>query len=274
MIKRTLALAALASSVFALTPALAQSSSDEGPQTRSEPKEPRRFRIGLGPQVVPKFVGSDEVHFRPFIDFSTTRGDKPFDFEAPDEASGFPLVRAGGLEVGPAFDIESNRKRKEVGADLDEVGTGVELGGFAQYWFTPGLRFRLDARKAVTGHHGWVGDASMDLVARDGDKWLVSIGPRVSFADKEFHRAYFGVNPRESAATGLPVYEPGSGLYSAAGAASAQYQFTPRWGVTGYAKYERLLRDVGDSPVVEAFGSRDQFSGGLALTYTFGRGVR
>lgn len=254
------------------TVALAQTS-DAGEQSEA-PKEPRRYRVGLGPQVVPKYPGSDKVNFRPFIDFSTTRGDKPFDFEAPDEASGFTLLRGGGFELGPALDIESNRKREEVGADLDEVDTTVELGGFAQYWLTPGLRVRVDARKAVNGHDGWVGDASFDLVARDGDKWLVSVGPRVSFADNKFHRAYFGVNARESAATGLAIYEPGGGLYSAAGAASAQYQFTPRWGVTGYVKYERLLRDAGDSPVVEAFGSRDQFSGGLALTYTFGRGVR
>lgn len=273
MMKATLACAALASSLFALDPAFAQSSSDEA-ESRTETKEPRRFRVGAGPQFVPNYPGSDKLSLQPFIDFSITRGDKPFDFEAPDEAAGFPLLRAKGFEAGPAFHIEGGRKREEVGADLDEVDATVELGGFAQYWLTPGFRFRIDARKGVNGHEGWVGDAGFDLVARDGDDWLVSAGPRVTFADQNYQQAYFGVNARESAATGLPLYDPGGGLYSVAATVGGQYQFTQRWGVTGYAKYERLLDDAADSPVVDAFGSADQFSAGLALTYTFGSGVR
>jgi MipA family protein len=96
----------------------------------------------------------------------------------------------------------------------------------------------------------------------------------VTFADDRYQQAYFGVNARESAATGLPIYEPRGGLYAVAATAGALYQFTPRWGVTGYARYARIVEDAADSPVVEAFGSPNQFSAGLALTYTFGRGVR
>ena len=44
--------------------------------------------------------------------------------------------------------------------------------------------------------------------------------------------------------------------------------------MTGYAKYDRLLNDAADSPVVRRFGSRDQLSGGAALTYTFFVGRR
>ena len=31
--------------------------------------------------------------------------------------------------------------------------------------------------------------------------------------------------------------------------------------------YDRLIRDAADSPIVRQLGSRDQFSGGIALTY-------
>ena len=51
-------------------------------------------------------------------------------------------------------------------------------------------------------------------------------------------------------------------------------QLSDRWGVFGYAKYDRLLSDAADSPVTRRFGSRDQFSGGAGVSYTFGRGVR
>ena len=39
--------------------------------------------------------------------------------------------------------------------------------------------------------------------------------------------------------------------------------------MTAYAGYDRLVRDAGASPLVRRYGSRDQFSGGLGLTYTF-----
>jgi outer membrane protein len=38
----------------------------------------------------------------------------------------------------------------------------------------------------------------------------------------------------------------------------------------GYARYERLVGDADDSPIVRSkFGSRNQLSGGLGVTYTF-----
>ena len=53
--------------------------------------------------------------------------------------------------------------------------------------------------------------------------------------------------------------------------ASYSRQLTPTWGVYGYAKYDRLVGDAADSPVVARYGSRSQPSAGLALTYTFTR---
>ena len=61
---------------------------------------------------------------------------------------------------------------------------------------------------------------------------------------------------------------------SAVGAAAGYIkQLTPRWGIYSYARYDRLVGDAAASPIVRRFGSRDQISGGLALTYTFGRGL-
>ncbi|HVJ00775.1 MAG TPA: MipA/OmpV family protein, partial [Sphingomonas sp.] len=232
------------------------------------------YRIALGPQLVPSYPGADGHSLRPFGDISIARGDRPFAFEAPDESFGLPLLRSRGFEAGPALNFEGRRRREEVGADLDEVGITVEAGGFAQYWLTPGLRFRAEARKGIGGHKGWIGNVGADIVARDGDRWLVSAGPRVTFTDGRYQRAFFGVNAREAAATGLPTFTPEGGVSAAGATVGAIYQFSPRWGVQGYAKYDRLISDAARSPVVRAFGSRDQFSGGLALSYTFGRGVR
>ena len=120
---------------------------------------------------------------------------------APDESAGLPLIRSGGLEIGPALSFEGSRKAEDVGAALDKVPFTVEAGAFVQYAFGPGFRIRTELRRGVGGHDGWTGQAGADYVARDGDDWLVSVGPRVTFSDSRYHRAYFGVTPAESVRT-------------------------------------------------------------------------
>lgn len=236
----------------------------------TEAKEPRRIRIGLGPQFVPSYPGADDHSLRPLVDVSVARGSKPFEFEAPDESFGPELIRTGGLELGPALNFEGSRTAKDVGADLDKVPFTVEAGAFVEYEFSPKFRFRTELRKGLGGHDGWIGQTGADFVARDGDDWLFSIGPRVTWSDGRYQRAYFGVTAPESVRTGLALYRPDGGIQAVGATAGFLTQLSKRIGLYSYAKYDRLVGDAADSPVVRGFGSRDQFSGGLALTYTFG----
>src|SRR3546814_7876315 len=103
---------------------------------------------------------------------------------------GQPLVHSGNFAFGPAFGFIGKRKASDIGADLPKVGFTVEAGGFAQAYLTPSLRVRAEGRKGLTGHKGWVGEISADYVAREGDDWLFSIGPRVTLGDAKYHRAY------------------------------------------------------------------------------------
>ncbi|PCD03894.1 hypothetical protein COC42_06085 [Sphingomonas spermidinifaciens] len=244
----------------AATPAFAQEARDE---------RPRRTRIGLGPQLVPSFPGSDSYQLRPFIDVSRARGDDDFAFEAPDESAGFPLLRTNGFSVGPAIGIEGKRRSRDVGGVLSEVGFTVELGGFVQVQLTDAIRLRAEARKGVNGHKGLNAMIGADYVLRDHDRWLVAIGPRLTLADDRYMNAYFGVSPGDAARSGLPIYDAGGGVQAVGATVGVLRQLNDRWGISGYAKYDRLTGDAGDSPVVAAFGSRNQVSGGLALSYTF-----
>lgn len=264
MIKSLLS-AALVPGVLLACPAFAQT--EAAPPAR----EPLRVRVGFGAQIAPKFPGSDDTGIRPLWDFAIARGAKAFDFEAPDESFGFPLLRTSGFEFGPAVNLESARRRRNVGVPVDEVGTTVEAGAFVQYWLADSLRIRAEARQGIGGHRSLVGSVGADYVVRDGDKYVVSFGPRVSLSDRGYQDAYFGVNPAAAARTGLPAYRPGSGVHAVGVASGATYALDKRWGLIGYVKYDRLVGDAGRSPLIRAYGKRDQLSAGLGLTYTFGR---
>jgi MipA family protein len=251
-------LGAVALLAIPATPALAQD------------KEPRRVRVGLGAQVTPAYPGADKAQLGPFVSVDIARGNTPFAFEAPDESFGFQLINTRGLAIGPALALQGSRTDADVGAPIGKVKTTFEAGGYVQYTVAPSFRLRAELRRGIGGHDGYIGEVSADFIARDGDRYVFSIGPRVTLSNGRYQRAYFGVTGAQAAATGLPVYTPEGGVQSVGAAAGLTYQFTRRWGVMTYARYDRLVDDAADSPVVRQFGSRDQFSGGLGLTYTFG----
>ncbi|HEV2567800.1 MAG TPA: MipA/OmpV family protein [Sphingomonas sp.] len=236
----------------------------------AQEKQPRRVRVGLGPQVSPAYPGADEVRFGPYVNVDVARGDTPFAFEAQDESFGFPVINTNGIGFGPSLNVQGSRKNSDVGAPIGKVKTTVEAGGFVHAFLSSNFRVRAELRRGLGGHDGFVGEASADFIARDGDRYVFSIGPRVVLSNAKYQRAYLGVDAAQSAATGLPRFTPKGGLQSVGGTAGLTYQFTRRWGVMSYVRYDRLVSDAADSPVVRQFGTRDQFSGGLGLTYTFG----
>jgi outer membrane scaffolding protein for murein synthesis (MipA/OmpV family) len=240
-------------------------------QTEKPKKEPLRVRVGAGAQLVPTFPGSSDIHVSPYPDFAIARGKAPFVFEAPDESFGFPVKSLGGIEVGPAGTFQGARRRRDTIAPMDEVGFSIEAGAFAQFWIAPKVRLRVEGRRGLSGHRAWVGSVGADYVVRDGDNYVFSIGPRVNLSDSKYQAAYFGVNPGESARTGLPVYRPKGGAHSVGAIAGATYSLGGRWGAVGYVRYDRLVGDAAASPFIAAHGARDQMSGGLGLTYTFGK---
>lgn len=233
-------------------------------------EEPRtRTRVALGPQLVPNFPGSDSVSIRPFVDVSRAKAGELMIFEAPDESAGFSLIQRQGFAAGPSIGFQGARDSDDVGAALPKVGFTFEVGGFAQYEFAQGLRVRAELRKGIGGHKGLIGNAGVDYVRRDGDQWLFSIGPRITVADNRYHDAYFSVAPRDAAPSGLRAFDAGGGVQAAGVTAGYLHQLTRHWGYSTYAKYDRLVGDAADSPIVRSLGSRNQFSAGIAASYTF-----
>ncbi|MDC0886434.1 MipA/OmpV family protein [Altererythrobacter sp.] len=234
----------------------------------------RKTRVILGPQLKPSYPGSDQVSISPLVDLTRGREGEDFVFVAPDESFGFSLLEANGFSLGPSLGFEGKRSLGDVDGTLPEVDFTVELGGFVNYQATENIRLRAEVRQAVNGHDGLIGVLSADYIMRDGDKHLLSIGPRVTLTDQTYQESYFSVLPSQSAISGLAAYDSDGGVQAVGGTISYLRQLSTRWGIYSYANYERLIGDPADSPVVRQFGSRDQFSGGIALSYTFGNGVQ
>lgn len=228
-----------------------------------------RVRVGLGAQVQPKYIGADGSEVGPLFDIDIARGDKPFRFEAPDDNFGIRLISREKFALGPVANIEGSRKNSDVGVAVGKVPTTFEAGAFAELQPSDSFRLRGELLKGIGGHRGLVGSVGGDYIARDGDLYVFSLGPRLLFSNGRYQRAYFGVSQDAALESGLPVYRPDAGIHAVALASGLSYQFSPRFGMFGYGRYERLVGDAAKSPIVREFGSRNQLSGGLGLSYTF-----
>lgn len=262
----------------ALLPAWGAASAQEAPvqttETQNDQMTPapagHRVRVGIGAQLQPKFVGAGTGDLSPLLHVSIARGNEPFRFSAPDDSFSIALVRSGPFSFGPAANLTGSRKEKDVGAPVGDVKRTIEAGGFVNYWIGQNFRLRGEVRKGLNGHKGVVGNVGADVVWRDGDRYVFSVGPRVLFSDARYQRAYFEVTPAASLASGLPVYRPGGGIHAIGLASGYSVQLSPQFGLFDYVRYERLIGDAAKSPMVRQFGSRNQVSVGLGVSYTFG----
>lgn len=247
-------------SLLATVPALAQDGEGRG----------HTVSIGGGVQAYPKYPGADEVGLNPMPIIDFRRQGAPLPFEAPDEGWGFGLLGDDSpFDIGPAIQFQGKRRESDVGAPVGNVGFTVEAGAFAQFFVSDNFRLRVEGRKGLGGHEGWIGDLSADFVLRDRDTYVFSIGPRARLSDDRYQDAYFSVTPSVATATGLPVFDAGGGFHSVGAVAGLTYMLDRHWGLYTYAGYDRLINDAADSPIVRTYGSRDQFSGGIGLFYSF-----
>lgn len=176
-----------------------------------------------------------------------------------------------GFQLGPIAALDPGR---DTGANdaidrLDDVGLGVEVGGFAElaYLFAA---LRLEARREVAGGHGGFVVDLLGEFALPVTGWLrvdLEVGAR--WANAEYTAAYFGVTPAQAAFTGLAAHDPGAGVTSVNVMLGASYFLTESWVLRFQSAYGRLLGDAADSSIVDDEGSPNQFFVGLGGAYRF-----
>jgi outer membrane scaffolding protein for murein synthesis (MipA/OmpV family) len=226
--------------------------------------------IGAGAQAYPKYPGADDLGIFPMPIIGFRRAGRPVPLEAPDEGFGFGLLGAdSAINIGPAINFQRRRREEDVGAPVGNVGWTLEAGGFVEAFLGETFRLRGEVRQGIGGHKGLVADLGADLFVRGEGDTLFSIGPRVRWADNDYMDAYYGVRPGIAIVPAIPAFDPGSGIHAVGATAGMRFDLGGGLALQGYARYDRLMNDAADSPIVTRFGSRDQFGGGLGLSYSF-----
>ncbi len=253
---------------------LEPSSPPLSPMTVKAPAETPDWIVTIGGEIraLPAWPGAPSTVYGMggFPLFAISKpGDPPFFFGARD-GFGFPLFDLGKFQAGPVGTLSWPRYVNPWGSlhGFTDVDWAVQLGVYAQYWATPWLRIRAEARQGVGGETGQSGDLYVDAVVPVG-QFRLSGGPRLALQSANAVSPYFSVTAAQAALSGLPAYNAGGGVYSYGAGGQVEYFFNQHWQVHGIVEYERLAGAAAGSPLVTMRGSPNQFTFGVGGTYTF-----
>ncbi|WP_020179991.1 MipA/OmpV family protein [Methylopila sp. M107] len=221
----------------------------------------------------PKFEGTKKYGFSGFPGISIRRPGQPWKFGAPDDGFGFAVIDTPWLQIGPVARIRSERDSSDARKfrHMDDIEWGVEPGAFVEVYPLEVLRIRGELRHGVWGSDGFVGNISADYIQRI-DKFTVSFGPRTEIGDSDFTNTYFGVSRREASFYGgrIRAYKADGGVKSVGVAGAVTYDWTDNWATTAFGAYNHLTGDAGKSPVAKQLGTKNSYTVGLGLAYSFG----
>jgi len=264
---------AVVSVAISTLPAVAQQIDLRTAEARTAPRT-WNVLLGGGVGVAPAFLGSKRgaASFRPII--SIGRGVGSRWLSVGDDSNGIGLIEGENWRAGVAGRLLWERRASDHSElrGLGNVRFGGEIGGFAEFYPLNWLRVRGEIRQGVFAHDALMGDIRLDAFTRFGERWIVSAGPRVSFAGRDFTQTYLGVTAQQSLQSGLPVFKAGHGLLSYGAAAQVTYQWTARLETSAFFQATRLAGDAANSPLVKQRGSPNQFIFGSSLRWTFDTG--
>jgi MipA family protein len=229
----------------------------------------RGIAVGGLVLVAPTYEGADSVRVIGVpIALPTGLGmGNRVQFEGIDDIR-FRLIELGGFEAGGVAGYRFGRDESDDDAliGLGDVDGGLVAGAYIGYR-AGSVLFDAAYGREVTG-------ADTGGVLRLGIKSELAMSPSVrltgrvgtTWADDEYHEAFFGVTAAQFAASGLTAFTPDAGFKDVHLALNGAFDLTDRWTLRAFGKVTQLIGDAADSPIVD---SDLQLSGGAGVTYRF-----
>jgi outer membrane scaffolding protein for murein synthesis (MipA/OmpV family) len=135
-----------------------------------------------------------------------------------------------------------------------DVDPGASVGAHLE-WDTkigPAPVFLLARyRQNADSDRGALFDLRLNVGVYGEGRALVALYTEATWGSAKANGTFYGVTPQQSAASGLSVYDPGSGLRDVALGLIASYDFSRHWSLVGSLQERWLQGDVAKSPLAE-----------------------
>ena len=264
------ALAALASAAVSST-ACAQT-----PATNPMPDGSRDMYVGLGVASGARYEGAcdSKRSALPVLQVQLSNG-----LFVSGMRAGVHLGRTPQLEFGPLLELQPRRDADGEGGEMAGIAevrvslvampraafsdnrlagmpvihSRVQGGGFLNYYLTPDWRLTSSLLYgAGNARNGMKLELGVQRLALDlGGHHRVALDAGLTFANRRYSNAFFGVGEDDSFRSGLAVYEAGGGLKDAHLGARWNWTLAPSWMLSSSVQATRLLGSARLSPLVE-----------------------
>jgi outer membrane protein len=237
--------------------------------------QPNYFALAAG--VAPDYVGSDDVQAvaGPTGRFSFGKH-RYVELVATQLSSN--LINHEYWRLGPAINYRFGRDDvdDDVVDRMTDVEGAFEAGIAGGIEMTNGVnprykfRFSADFLYDVSDEHGgFVANVAARYWMPLGKAFDFGIGAGTSYASEDFNSTYFDVNATDSALSGLRTFSADGGIKDVTALIALVMHFSPKWHIAAGLRYQRLLGDAADSPVVADRGSENQFIAGIGIAYAW-----
>jgi outer membrane scaffolding protein for murein synthesis (MipA/OmpV family) len=219
--------------------------------------------VGVFTRIRPDHLGSDRYTVDLLPIMSARWGDQLT--ASLDDGLKLTAMIRGAWSFGPIVEYrQSYNDRLTRGAY--RMPDAIEVGGFAKTRTALGdVELRL--RKATDGYDGWSGDLSFDTGVQVTPRWMVGGEARLSWADDNFSREYFGLRRRSRETMNLPTFSQND-FVSLGFELDAQRRLGQRTAFVATLSEDRILGEAWESPLLR---TRDVLTAGVGVTYRFGR---
>ena len=260
--------------LFALVLAVSGSAaSAQTPTTNPMPDGSRDMYAGLGAISAPRYEGADSRKTRalPVLQVQWSNGVFISGMTAGMHLSSQPTV-----EYGPLLAIHPRRTESGAGGSIGDIqGTFApgpvrlrlgnplqgmeeqkwrpEAGAFFNYYLAPQWRLTSSVLAGAGNERNGVrAELGVQRLAMQvAPHHTLSFSAGLSFVNRAYNTAYFGVTEAESESSGNPAYRPQGGLKDAHVGARWNWALSPSWMLTSSVQAARLAGDARHSPLVE-----------------------
>lgn len=239
---------------------------DEREDDEDAPPQRRPWDATLGAVAnhAPAYSGAASNRVRVIPGFSLRWGRVSFASRSAFVARGSDAGARGGVRVDLS---PSDRFRVGLGLRGDSgrrESSSPELAGLGDIRRTLrvrlGVSYRLDDGWRVGSSltvdalgrgrgGGTLGDLSAGRDIRLGPHTSLGVGATLTFGDRRYQQAYYGITPEQSARSGYPVYTPGAGLRDVGIGVGVRTYVGRRWVLFGGVNASQLLGVARDSPL-------------------------
>jgi outer membrane protein len=259
---RALVILGLSAGPMLMSAALAQ---EPQPGSAAHASEHTPALLGAGAYAIPVYPGSGAVEVRPVPVIDVTAWNRLF--VRSGYGAGIYLWHKPSTDVGISIDADLLHR---YAADDTRLNGLADVGKTARanLFFTRRCAWMEATVKLSTDiggeGHGTVVDVELAKLHAITPQLGVRSGIGTTWTNTHYMRTFFGVDPQQSARSGLPMFSAERGLSSVRLFFSARYEIRPHWQLSGQTYVGRLLGDAADSPITQ---KRSYVGGGVFLAY-------